>query len=81
MAKASAMQHDMAYTPPSNNVQRVIGTVHERAVKVIAELLARTGQSGFCLHTPTYSGAHPTRVVANTECSARLSRGSGSGRP
>ena len=79
MAKGSAMAawHDLL--PPSNNVQRVVWTVHARAVEVIAELLARTSHSGFCLYTLTDSGAHPTRVVADTERSARLS--SGSGRP
>ena len=69
----------MTYSPPSNDIQRFAMKDHERVVEVIAELLARADQLGFCLHTLLDSEVHPSRTACDRVCANRVRLSSGGG--
>jgi hypothetical protein len=71
----------MAYSPPSNDIQRFALRIHERTVEVIVELLARTSQLGFCLHTLLDSEMHPSRTACGGAYVSRVRLSSGGDRP
>jgi len=69
------------YSPPSNNIYHFALNVHERAVEVIVELLARTSQLGFRLHALLDRILHPSRAAFGRACGRGRLSSVGSDKP